>query len=56
MIPTRQKRGLDMKKIAGLAAAALAGVTLSGCIVVDAMCGKSHWDHDDDFGYDSAPR
>ena len=40
-----------MKKIAGLAAAALAGVTLSGCIVVDADVRKSHWDHDDDFGY-----
>ena len=40
-----------MKKIAGLAAAGLAGVMLSGCIVVDADVRESHWDWDDDFGY-----
>lgn len=40
-----------MKKFAGLAAAGLAGVMLSGCIVVDADVRDSHWDRDDDFGY-----
>ena len=34
-----------------LAAAGLAGVMLSGCIVVDADVRDSHWDWDDDFGY-----
>ena len=38
-----------MKNIAGLAAAGLAGVMLSGYIVVDADVRESHWD--DDFGY-----
>ncbi len=40
-----------MKKIAGLAAAGLAGVMLSGCIVVDADVRESHWDWDDEFAY-----
>ena len=40
-----------MKKIAGLVVAGLAGVMLSGCIVVDADVRESHWDRDDDFGY-----
>lgn len=39
-----------MKKAMTLAAAGLAGVMLSGCIVVDADVRESHWDWDDDFG------
>lgn len=40
-----------MKKIAVLAAAALASVMLSGCIVVDADVREHGWDWDDEYGY-----
>lgn len=39
-----------MRKIAGLTASVLAGLMLSGCIVVDADVRESRRDWDDDFG------